>query len=175
MVWERNTSTLAALLALDVCGFSEDTQPDQLLAHREALFHAVREAPIIPELVEHGLVKVQFVGDELRFAFLGSIQQRARKVREFVDAIFENLRRSGNTTRLKGVVLSGELIWRIFHECDFFDGTCAVSCSDWLSCVSENQVVVNEAFRRELNTDGVPTSSFRPVPFVGDTGFLLRN
>jgi hypothetical protein len=34
-------------LALDVCGFSEDTQPDQLLAHREALFHAVREAPII--------------------------------------------------------------------------------------------------------------------------------
>jgi hypothetical protein len=176
-VWERNKSSFATLLALDICGFSVDPQPDQLLAHRRALFDAVDDAPILPALVENGLVKVQFVGDELRFAYLGNIQHGASKVREVVDAIFEDLKRQGDTTRLKGVVLSGELTWRKFLECcDYFDGTCAVSCSDWLSCVTENQVIVNEAFRNELNSDGVATSSFPSVQLkeIGETGFLLR-
>ena len=122
-----------------------------------------------------GLVKVQFVGDELRFAFRGNIEQRARKVRDFVDSIFENLRCSGDTTRLKGVVLCGEVIWRRFHDCDFFDGTCAVSCSDWLSSVRENQVVINDAFKKELTRDGIATSSFASIASVGDTGYLLRS
>jgi hypothetical protein len=175
-VWKQNTKAFAALLALDVCGFSEDTQPDQLLAHRGALFHAVDEAPIVLGLVRDRLVKVQFVGDELRFAFHGTIPQRARKVHNFVDAIFENLRLSGDKTRVKGVVLSGVVTWRVFYDCDFFDGTCAVSCSDWLSCVRENQVIVNEAFRNELNSDGVATSSFQSVTLLArlDSCFPVR-
>ena len=78
--WQQNSATNTALVALDICGFSRVSEPDQLLAHREALFHCVREAPIIPELVEAGAAKIQFIGDELRFAFGAGIEYRARKI-----------------------------------------------------------------------------------------------
>ena len=172
-MWELNKETHAALLALDICGFSTDPDLGRLLAHREALFQAVREAPYVPDLIQNGSVKVQFVGDELRFAFRGDIERCALKVREFVESAFENLARSKSETRLKGVVLGCDLKWRVFRGCHFFDGRAAFSCSDWLGCALENQVVINAEFKKALDELAIPVSSLEKVPCNNETGYLL--
>lgn len=177
--WKRGKETCAALLALDMCGFSTDPGLNQLLEHRERFFQAVREAPSASELLEEGSLKIQFVGDELRLGFSVGIDRHAHVVREFIDALFANMAALNETahrpTHLKGVVLEGNVTWQKFRGCDFFVGLIAVSCTDWLSCADKDQVLINSAFKDALEADGVPTKSLKkkPCPNVGDA-YLLR-
>lgn len=172
--WESNTEASVALVALDICGFSKDPELEQLLHQRTNLFQAVQEAPRAQELIGGRIVKLQFVGDELRFAFRADIPECARKVQDFVKGIFSKLAEVEPRTTLKGVVLHSDLRWNEFMGCEFFDGPAAVSCSDWLGCAHEGEIVINSGFRDALEAEGVPTASLEKRECNGDDGFLLR-
>jgi hypothetical protein len=156
--WKARTPAMGALLALDVCGFSGDPALDQLLRHRLALFDAVKKTPTsVPNLIEDGAVKVQFLGDELRFAFHASIDAYPRVVRDFVDNIFISLEKSPSGTRLRGVVREGKLTLDEFHECPFFKGPIAADCATWLRGAGENEVLIDREFLNALASNSMRT------------------
>lgn len=158
-------------MALDICGFSKDPKLQTLLRHRNNLFFAVNEAPHVGELVEAKQVKIQFVGDELRFGFLASIDECGEKIVEFVEETLKAL--SKTETRIKGAMLAGELKWRRYRGCDFFDGPLAVMCSDWLSSVNETQVIANEEFLDYATGERIPLD-VEKVETYSASGYILK-
>jgi hypothetical protein len=81
-----NDPSDAFLVALDISGFSNEMDPDQLLGHRMSFFYAVEATRLFPEAKDQGTVRVHFLGDELRLAFLAVVG--AREVKGFVDDVF---------------------------------------------------------------------------------------
>lgn len=149
--WEARTPAQVALLALDVCGFSRDPELNKLLQHRVAFFHAVERSPTeVPRLMRDGAIKVQFLGDELRFAFHTGIIDYSRVVREFIENIFLILADSSPDTRLRGLVLEGKLAWDEYRRCIFFQGAIANDCAVRLSGARENEVLIDTKFRDAL-------------------------
>jgi hypothetical protein len=118
-------------------------------------------------------VKVQFVGDELRFAFRSDIPQYARKVRDFVDAVFRSLMRLETGTHLKGVVLLCSITWQDFLGCRFFDGPPVIRCTDWLGYVPRDRVALNKEFKEALAAEMIPTETLEEHKCGSETGFLL--
>jgi hypothetical protein len=144
------------LVALDVCGFSRDPRLDKLLDHRLKFFTAVNRAPNrVLQLVKNGRIKVQFLGDELRFAFGTGIPECARMARDFIDVIFDDLAKSSPGTRLRGLVREGNLSWDEYRRCIFFVGTPANECALQLSGAEENQVLCDERFREALGSEAM--------------------
>lgn len=174
--WRINESRQAFLLALDISGFSNDLDPDQLLNHRLTFFHAVELTPLFPEAKTKGAVAVHFLGDELRLAF--PVEVGAREVRNFVDDIFHGLERINQgeperqRTRIKGVVLEGQITWRTWWDCSFLDGELPFKAQAWMSCLGPGEVAADSRFKLSLQTAGIPVD-FAEKGFAGETGYLL--
>jgi hypothetical protein len=156
--WEARTPAQVALLAMDICGFSRDPALNKLLQHRLAFFGAVQKSPTkVPRLMRAGTVKVQFLGDELRFAFHAGILDYCLVVREFIDNIFLVLADSSPRTKLRGLVLDGKLAWDEYHRCTFFQGTIANDCAVRLSGAEENEVLIDAKFLQALKSISAQT------------------
>lgn len=176
--WRENEYVQACLVALDISGFSNDVDPDVLLGHRMNFFGAVESTRLFPDALRQGAVKVHFLGDELRLAFLVSV--RAREVTGFVDDVFHGLdrmnRRMGETeaTRVRGVVLLGPVTWKRWHRCVFLNGELPRQAQRWMSDLAPDQVAVNADFRLLLKTEGLPVD-FAQRDLSGETAHLLRS
>lgn len=157
------------LVALDICSFSENIKLKDMQYHRGNLFQAVKAVPGAHELVSECKIEMQFIGDELRFAFPSDIGDPAKTARDFVKSVFLNLE---PVTMIRGVVLQCDLIWREFFECRFFDGPAAVMCSEWLDYAEDNEVLINKAFKISLETEMLP-SNFEKCKCGLETGFVL--
>lgn len=171
-LWHFDEEASVILVALDVCGFSKNTELEEMHYHRDSLFDAVNNAPEVQELVSSGVVEAQFIGDELRFAFLTNIEKCPRKVRDFVHHVFIKLNETETNTKLKGVVLQCDLVLRDFMGCRFFDGTAAVQCSDWLGCAGADEVLINKAFKTALYAERIP-SDFTELECCKETVFVF--
>jgi len=141
--WEKNTETYAFLVALDISGFSRDLHPDQLLAHRHRFFEAIAETRLFAAAQARQTVQVHFLGDELRLAL--HVAHGARQVRNFIDEVFSSLERLNNgvpegyRTRIKGMVLEGNVTWRAWHGCEYLDGELPCKSQRWLKDLRPNQ------------------------------------
>src|SRR5262245_58205810 len=88
--WREHQQQSGFLVTLDIAGFSRQLEnPDQLLAHRMALFRALEETTLVKEALQNHTIAVHFLGDELRLAFPGSVG--AARVRDFLDDVQTNL------------------------------------------------------------------------------------
>jgi hypothetical protein len=167
----------AFLVALDISGFSNDVDPDQLSNHRMNFFHSVESTRLFPEAKDQGTVKVHFLGDELRLAFLVGVGGPA--VKEFVDDVFAGLDRVNRRipepqqTRIKGVVLEGEVTWKSWRGCVFLNGDLPIQSQNWMRRLKPDEVAVNAKFRLSLQTEGTPID-FTERDFSGETGYMLR-
>jgi len=176
--WEKNTETYAFLVALDISGFSRDLHPDQLLAHRHRFFEAIAETRLFAAAQAQQTVKVHFLGDELRLAF--HVAHGGRQLRDFIDAVFTSLERlnsgvpEGLRTRIKGMVLEGNVTWKEWHGCEYLDGELPVKSQRWLKDLRPNQVAIDTAFRDALQVAGIPVAQLPEHNFSGETGYLLR-
>lgn len=175
--WRMNEETSAFLVALDISGFSNDVDPDELLNHRMNFFNAVERTRLFPEARDQETVKVHFLGDELRLAFLVTVS--AADVKGFVDDIFAGLDRikrrapEPGRTRIKGVVLEGVVSWGNWHNCVFLNGDLPLQAQNWMSALAPDEVAINAAFKESLKTAGVPVD-FAQRDFPGETGYMLR-
>jgi hypothetical protein len=152
------------LVALDVCGFSRDPRLDTLLDHRLKFFTAVNKSPNrVRRLLKNGQIKVQFLGDELRFAFGTGIPECVRMVREFIDTIFADLAISSPGTRLRGLVREGNLSWDEYRRCIFFVGDPASECALQLGGAEENEVLCDEKFQDALRSEAMQSDLHEKV------------
>lgn len=141
-------------------------------------FHSVQETRLFPAARDREMVRVHFLGDELRLAF--HVGVGAREVRDFVDDVFAWLDRLNKgvlepyQTRLKGVVLEGVVTWRSWHNCDYLNGVLPFKAQTWMERLAPNEVAIDQPFRHSLQVNGVPTSSFPSREFSGEIGYLLR-
>lgn len=175
--WRVNESRQAFLVALDISGFSNDVDPDQLLTHRLTFFRAVEATPLFPETKAKGAIAVHFLGDELRLAL--PVEVGARDVRGFVDGIFHGLDRINQgeperqRTRVKGVVLEGQVVWCTWWDCSFLDGELPFKAQAWMGYLGPGQVAADSRFKLSLQTAGIPVD-FAERDFASDTSYLLR-
>ena len=177
--WKKNTETFAFLVALDISGFSRDIRPNQLLAHRHRFFTAIAESTLLAAAHGKQLVKIHFLGDELRLAF--HVMNGPRQVRDFIGEVFTSLQ-SLNTgvqevscTRIKGMVLEGVITWKEWHGCEYLDGELPFKSQRWLKDLQPNQVAIDMDFRRSLEIDGMSVTQFPKHNFSDETGYLLRS
>lgn len=151
-------------MALDVCGFSRDPRLDTLLDHRLKFFTAVNKSPDpVLRLLRNGQIKVQFLGDELRFAFGTRDPKCVRMVREFIDTIFADLVISSPGTRLRGLVREGNLSWDEYRRCIFFVGGPASECALQLGGAEENEVLCDEKFKDALGDEAMQSDLHEKV------------
>ena len=176
--WRLNDPARAFLVALDISGFSNDVDPDELLNHRLNFFRAVELTRLFPEAGEEGSVRVHFLGDELRLAFL--VLVGAGAVREFVDDVFAGLDRmnrgvsEGQQTRVKGVVLEGPVTCRSWRGCEFLNGDLPIQAQNCMGALRPGQVAINTRFMESLKAEGTPVS-FHEVEISGEKHYLLRS
>jgi len=177
-IWRMNEATRAFLVALDISGFSNDVDLDQLQNHRGNFFNAVSETRLFPEASINRIVKVHFLGDELRLAFRAEI--RAREIRNFIDDVFAGLEqinrrvREPFRTRIKGVVFEGVVTWRDFLGCPYLNGNLPIQAQIWMSFLDPDRVAINEAFRLCLQDDGIATHELRAFDCPGGKGYFLH-
>ncbi len=172
-----NEATDAFLVALDISGFSNDVDPDQLLNHRMSFLQAVELTRLFPEARDQGTVRVHFLGDELRLAFLAAVD--AWEVKGFVDDVFAALDRLNRhvpepqRTRIRGAVLGGVVTWRQWRGCDFLNGQLPIQAQSWTASLAPGEVAANGPFRVSLQTEGVPVN-LPERDFSGQPGYMLR-
>jgi len=176
--WEKNDPTEAFLVALDISGFSNDVDPDRLSEQRMKFFFSVEESRLFPKAKDNQDVKVHFLGDELRLAFLTGVG--TREVRDFVDDVFAKLDKINEhalkeyRTRIKGVALKGVVIWKTWINCEYLNGELPVKAQTWMSYLAPDEVAIDETFKIALQIDGVPTQGLSHRKFSGETGYMLR-
>src|SRR5689334_16110307 len=119
--WQLHVPTQASLVAMDIVGFSDPPDPDRLFQHRQTLFSSVEQTTLFALCRSRELVKVHFLGDELRLAYCSTVE--APDVLEFVKDVNVRLTRlnrgarDGYRTEVRGVVLTGAVTWRTWQNC----------------------------------------------------------
>lgn len=176
--WQKYNPTIGYLVALDISGFSNNPDPDELFSHRMNFFNSVEQTPLFALAEEQNAVKVHFLGDELQLAFHAEVG--AGKVRSFIDDVFAGLQRINkrlqpeHQTRIKGVVLTGVVIWKSWRNCEYLDGPLPVKAQVWMRLLSPNEVAIDDSFKHALQVEGIATNSFSTREFAGEKGYVLR-
>ena len=177
--WEKNDPTQAFLVALDISGFSNDLNPDRLLEQRMKFFVSVEESRLFPKAKDNGDLKIHFLGDELRLAFLTGVG--TSEVRDFIDDVFAKLDQINEhafkeyRTRIKGVALKGVVIWKTWINCEYLNGDLPIKAQTWMSDLAPDEIAIDEPFKTALEIAGIPTRGLSSRKFSGETGYMLRN
>jgi hypothetical protein len=177
--WRKNLGAHAYLVALDISGFSRHkTQPNQLLEQRERFFRAVEHTALFDQTRRAKTVVVHFLGDELRLAFKSAVG--AGEVHGFVHEVMDGLDKENEQvkaawqTLVKGVVLTGEVIWKEWRKCSFLDGALPFKAQQWMETLKAGDIVVDQDFKTALDADSVPTHHFSARDVDSESGYLLR-
>lgn len=120
------------------------------------------------------------MGDELRLAF-HVVAHGVRQVRDFIDEVFTSLERLNNgvlegfRTRIKGMVLEGNVTWKEWHGCESLDGELPCKSQRWLKDLRPNQIAIDTAFRDALRVAGVPVAQLPEHNFSSETGYFMSS
>jgi hypothetical protein len=178
--WHEHHEKSCFLVTLDIAGFSRHLEnPNQLLAHRTALFRALENTSLVKEAMQNHTLAVHFLGDELRLAFRDLVG--AARVRRFLDDVQTNLDRTNTDiapewrTTVKGTVLAGVISWATWNSCIFIDGALPFKAQRWMEKLRAGQIAIDMGFKTALEVAGERTDHL-PEHNCGEEspGYLLR-
>ncbi|MGE3536067.1 MAG: hypothetical protein AB7N91_01375 [Candidatus Tectimicrobiota bacterium] len=176
--WHKYQETQAFLVALDISGFSRHMDKmDQLLAHRNSFFEAVKTTTLFDQAKTAGTVVTHFLGDELRLAFYDAVGAQA--VRNFVEAVLQSLMHMNRMltperqTRVKGVVFAGVVIWKEWQGCPYLDGQLPYQAQHCIDLLNPGQVAMNSAFKQALESEAVPTGTMAERQCLDEPVYIL--
>ncbi len=158
--WDEGVATQAFLVCMDISGFSNNIDPNRLLEQRLNFFRAVELSPVFVRAKKQGLIRVHFLGDELRLAF--HIAVGVESVTAFIDDVFSRLRRRNHSipntsqTHIRGCSFAGPVTWARWHDCQFLDGQLPLKAQAWLSLLEPDEFAVDSNFKNYCDVAGAP-------------------
>lgn len=137
MGFDLNRETHVTLVAMDIVGFSRNiASAEGLCQDRSNLFSAVKNTALFPRALSSDSVRVHFLGDELRLAFLQTAATKA-EIAEFVEEVNTSLDKLPAEIRtvVRSVALVGSLKVREVRQCKYLHGELPLEAQKWLGDV----------------------------------------
>jgi hypothetical protein len=150
--WQINQIAASYLVSLDIVGFtSGEHTPMKYLLARKALEKVVLGTQLVNKCIVEEKMPIQFIGDELRFAFLAT-SNTPNDIFECLNDIFDKLLTI--EYQIRAVVVTGAITPTNWNNCLVLKGAPAMKAERWLNqheVLTPGIMAVDESFNLSLS------------------------